>query len=338
MIRVGLIFGAISLWAVCLLACRQAEIPGSPRPRATATASAAPASRAKTPADQAEALRSVPAPPLTPARCGALSCWTTVELAAICDRVLPEGPAIIAFGEAHTRKDAEGVPTTARHFRDEWLPELARRGASEVVVELLKPAPGCDIATREVKREEMAVTREQASTNQGDYIDLGNASRELGVIPYLLEPDCDTYKSVVEAGPDLMLRMLEVIKMEAGGKLLRFWHRQKSMSQRGLVVGYGGAMHNDVTRDPDRAVFAFGAELVKRTGGAYVALDLIVPEYIRDSPSWRRLAWYPHFDASQPRDHYTLFQTGPNSYTLILPHTPPRPIHPDAGASSGPSL
>jgi hypothetical protein len=60
------------------------------------------------------------------------------------------------------------------------------------------------------------------------------------------------------------------------------------------VLAYGGALHNDTAPRPQRAAWSFGPELMQRTGGRYIELDLIVADYIQDNDAWRSLPWYAH--------------------------------------------
>jgi hypothetical protein len=59
------------------------------------------------------------------------------------------------------------------------------------------------------------------------------------------------------------------------------------------------------------------------TNGRYVALDLIVPEFIKDNDTWRSLPWYAHYDRARLGDHVTLFEVAPRSYVLVFPVSKP---------------
>ena len=50
-----------------------------------------------------------------------------------------------------------------------------------------------------------------------------------------------------------------------------------------------------------------------------VAGQRIVPEFIQDTESWRKLEWYPYFDRARHPDKTTLFNPRPGSYVLIFP-------------------
>ena len=93
------------------------------------------------------------------------------------------------------------------------------------------------------------------------------------------------------------------------------------MSDDKLVLLYGGALHNDLAPRAGREAFSFGPELKAHTGGRYVELDLIVPEFIKDTETWRALPWYSHFDPKRAPEKTTLYNPSPGSYVLIFPRS-----------------
>jgi hypothetical protein len=155
-------------------------------------------------------------------------------------------------------------------------------------------------------------------------VSLGVSARKLDIVPYLLEPGCAAYQSIAEAGDDSVLRLLEVISQETERRVTRFYQRQEELRSQGetpkLVVTYGGALHNDIDVEPEKAKFAFGQELVEASAGRYLALDLIVPEFILDNEVWRKQPWYGAFDPTHPKKEATLIRTGPRSFVLVFGH------------------
>ncbi len=285
------------------------------------------------PATQVEAPATA-VPGQTP--CGPMGCQRFPTAAAALEHILQRRPEVIAVGEAHALAGTDGVKTATERFEQELLPLLAKQGATELVVELLKPAEGCQKTVAEVRKKQEPVVEKQDTGNQNRFIQLGHASKKLGVTPYILEPSCKEYAGVVQGGPDGIVRMLELIAEKTEQRVLRFWQRNSAARDepsaaptegepapapskaRSLVVAYGGAMHNDVEVVPAKASFSFGGSLVEKTGGKYVALDLIVPEYIKPTDAWKALPWYPHFDADDPPGEVTLFRVGEQSYVLIF--------------------
>lgn len=263
--------------------------------------------------------------------CGALHCRRYPDAATALSAVLQRSPEILAFGEAHALSGTQ-VPSATERFERELLPLLAERGATELVVELLAPASGCAPTVESVRQEQRPVVEKQAEGNQDRFVQLGHTSRRLGIVPYILEPTCEEYQSVVDAGPDSIVRMLELIAIKSEQRLTRFWQKNQASTRPAamgtipapapLVLAYGGAMHNDIDVPPEKQAFAFGKNLLERTRGRYIALDLIVPEYIKSTEVWRALPWYPHFDATNAPEDVTLFQTDEHSYTLVFGKTP----------------
>ena len=54
------------------------------------------------------------------------------------------------------------------------------------------------------------------------------------------------------------------------------------------------------------------------TKGSYLEIDLIVPELISDSESWKSFAWYGAYQALQHNEGAVLMKWGEKSYALFL--------------------
>jgi hypothetical protein len=93
---------------------------------------------------------------------------------------------------------------------------------------------------------------------------------------------------------------------------------QKQSVDKTLLL-YGGAVHNDAEPREGRERWSYGPSLTRYTKGRYVELDLIVREYIKDTPPWQSLSWYPHFDKNAHPDRAVLFRPAENSFVLIFP-------------------
>ncbi len=105
----------------------------------------------------------------------------------------------------------------------------------------------------------------------------------------------------------------------------------------GMVVAYGGAMHNDLAPRKGREAWSFGPRLQTKAGGKYVELDLIVPEFVGDGEVWKTQPWYGHFRRDLQGSKTILFTVRPGTYTLIFAPTPARPGPAASGAASSPS-
>ena len=88
-----------------------------------------------------------------------------------------------------------------------------------------------------------------------------------------------------------------------------------------MILTYGGALHNDLNPRPGQEAWSFGPQLAAVTQNRYVELDLIVPEFVKDSEAWRNLPWFSAFDREHPTSETLLYRPGPASFVLIFPKT-----------------
>lgn len=253
------------------------------------------------------------------ASCGALGCRIFESPEAAFSAVLATGPRILAIGEAHAQKGTEGVESTAKRFTERFLPIL-RGKATDLVVELWVADKSCAAPkVAAVAEQQKPVTTSQAGGNQNEFVALGHASKAAGITPHILRPTCDEYDRILAAGDDAVLEMLAMITRLTSEKVQRLMQGPQGGPPSPLVVAYGGAMHNDLSPKEGRESWSFGPELMDRSGGKYVELDLIVPEYIKDSDTWRALPWYAHYDAAKLGDKTVLFTPAPGTYVLVFP-------------------
>lgn len=283
-----------------------------------------------TPAPRVSAPRiasaSAPAPALAPSSippahaCTALGCRLFDTPADAFRAILETKPLVIAIGEAHAQKGTEAIPSSAKRFTDELLPLLEGR-ASDLLLELMAPPKGCKKVTEEVKTKQKVVTSKQAESAQNEYVVMGNEARKRAVVPDLLRPSCADLDAIDKAGDDAIGASLATIARLTRTQVLELLSRNDKAGADRIVVTYGGAMHNDRTPPSERAAWSFGPELAARTKDRYVEIDLFVPEFIQDTESWKKLAWYPHFDRNLHPDKTTLFNPRPGSYVVIFPRT-----------------
>jgi hypothetical protein len=249
--------------------------------------------------------------------CSALGCqlYDTPEKAFAA--VLAREPQVLALGEAHAQKGSEGIATATQRFREQLLP-LMEKKASDLVIELMVADGSCKPTQDKVAQVQKPVVEQQAKTNKSEFVLLGEASDKLGIRPHVLRPSCEDYKAVVAAGDDGVAQMLTMIADLTANLVHQILERNDKQGTKKLVLAYGGALHNDVAPDKERAAWSFGPRLRERTGDHYVELDLIVPEFIQDNDSWRKMPWYPHYDRSKLGDKVVLFNPAPNSYVLVF--------------------
>ncbi|HEY8072991.1 MAG TPA: hypothetical protein VIF62_02750 [Labilithrix sp.] len=251
-------------------------------------------------------------------RCGATCTkWSSPEDAF--KWVLALDPSILAVGEAHAQRGTEEIASSTKRFTDSFLPLLAGR-ASDVVVELWAPDPKCQREVKQVASAQKPVTSAQAATNPNEYVTLGTHAKELGITPWLLRPTCDDFAMLADAGADAVGPMLSLVKRLTEQKIAQL--RERADGGSSIVVTYGGAMHNDIEPSAETKEWAFGPDMVRAVGRRYVELDLIVPEYVKDTPTWQSLPWYAAWKAdSGPKDETTMIRTGDRSFVIVFPQS-----------------
>ena len=282
--------------------------------------SAAPTpSAAAPPAASTAAIAPSAAPPATD--CVALGCRLFDTPADAFRAILATKPLVIAVGEAHAQKGTEAIPSSAKRFTGELLPLLEGR-ASDLLVELMAPPAGCKKTAEVVATKQKVVTEKQTESAQNEYVVMGNEAKKRGLVPDLLRPSCADLDAIDKAGDDAIGASLSTIARLTKTRVAGLLDRNAKAAPERLVATYGGAMHNDLTPPPERALWSFGPELSARVKGRYVEVDLFVPEFILETESWKKLEWYPHFDRTRHPDKTTLFNPHPGSYVLIFPRTP----------------
>jgi hypothetical protein len=250
--------------------------------------------------------------------CGALGCrlFDTPEQAFA--EVLRTSPRVIALGESHAQKGTDGVRSTTVRFTDQLLPLLKGR-ASDLVLELIVADGSCGKKTEsKVAEQQKPVTEPQRDTNQSEFLALGNRAKELGIRPHVLRPSCPEYERIAAAGDDAVPTMLGMIADETVRLVGAILDRNQRSGVEASVLAYGGAMHNDLSPRSGTEGFSYASRVSELVQGRYVEVDLIVPEFIRDTETWRALPWYPHFDRHSHPDKVTLLQPGPRSYVIVF--------------------
>jgi len=252
--------------------------------------------------------------------CGPLDCRQFDTFAEAFESTLVGAPRVVAVGEAHAQKGTT-VPSSAKHFTDEILPVLAGR-ASDLLVELMNPPPGCAKTTEVVRSQQRVVTREQAPTDQNEYVAMGARARELGIVPDLLRPSCVDLDAVKAAGDDAVMASLAMIARLTRTQAEKLVDRDARTPGEGgkFVVTYGGALHVDLNPPTARAAWSFGPALSSYVGGRYVSIELYVPELIDGSDTWKQRAFYPYYDAARLGSKTTVFHQG-KSFVIVLPRS-----------------
>jgi hypothetical protein len=292
---------------------------------ATTSAVATTGAAAPTSASVSSSAAAAPTPkPGDAFACAELECRTfataTEALTFVLDK---EKPLVLGLGESHAQKGDPKVPSTTARFTKDFLPLLAPQ-ASSLVLELWVADGSCGKATeKKVAEQQKAVTKNQAEENPNEFLALGNKSKELGVVPFILRPSCKEVETIKAAGDDAPLKMLDMITAGMTEQVKKRFAETKGKQPGKMVLTYGGAMHNDVAPRKGREAWSFAGELTKLSEGRYVELDLIVPEFIKpDSPSWQGQPWFAAYDREAFGATNVLVRTGQRAYTLVFARTP----------------
>lgn len=268
--------------------------------------------------------RGAPAPGDSP--CIDLPCETFARPEDALATLLARSPRVMAFGEAHAQKDGPGGPSTTKRFTDTLLP-LFKGKATDLVLELWVANGSCGKKTEQkVAQQQKAVAAPQAAQNQNEFVALGAAAKAVGIRPHVLTPPCEDYLRILDAGGgdvDQMLTMIARLTASDIGKFI-----DNTAGQSSLLIAYGGALHNDVVPKQGRESWSFGAELTQKLGEKYMAIDLVVPETIRDTDAWKALPWHGKFLRERQGDRAVLMTVGPSSYVIFFP---PHHAERDAG-------
>jgi hypothetical protein len=255
--------------------------------------------------------------------CGELHCLAFSSELDAFRHVLALGSQVIGIGESHAPKGLEGVHSATRRFGEQLLPALCGRARS-MVIELWLPRNDCgDKRVEQVKKAQEPVTRAQAKSNQDDYVTLGHVAKRFGIMPSALVPSCDEYQSILDAGADGIERMLELVAQRTGEQVLQELRKYPQQSTGPIVVTYGGALHNDAAPDEAHARYSYGPKLLEQTQGRYLELDLVVPEFVKDTELWKRQPWYSAFKSDREPAKAKLYQWAEHSFALVYPRSKP---------------
>jgi hypothetical protein len=309
-----------------LLALASACAPGpapSRTPAPVSAASSRPASAPTASPSGKTPLTPAPADPNAGVPCGGLGCLRFRSAEAAFEHVLAEKPLLLALGEAHAQQGTESIPSTVNRFTQQLLPRLVGR-ARALVVELLVSDGKCGGQVEQsVAEKQRPVTEHQAASNQNEFLSLARQSKALGIVPYPLRPTCEEYRAITGAGAGDINLMLSTVRDASLRTLNGLLDATPKPGENGLILAYGGALHNDLAPRSGRESWSFGPALRERTNGRYVELDLIVPEYVKDTESWQAFPWYKEYQTAPHTEETLLYSPSPSSFVLIFPRSSP---------------
>lgn len=228
---------------------------------------------------------------------------------------------MLAIGEAHAQEGTTGIRSSTRRFAEQLLPLLSGK-AKHIVIELL--IANCKAKTVErVAQAQAPVTEHQAKSNQNQFLALGKVAQRLGIEPQALAPDCAEYERAAAAGEDAVARLLTLIAAETQRSVEALLAKPDISGEP--ILTYGGALHNDLSPRPGQESWSFGPQLAAATHGRYLELDLIVPEFVKDTAAWQAMPWFSAFDRERLTSETLLYRPSPGSFALIFPKTETSP-------------
>lgn len=308
----GTLLGCLT--SLVLAACGRSSPPSAEAPKGSSDA--APSVAPQTTEVDAAATWAPPLPPGagtcavdSNAQAG-LSCFEFASASDAFRWILGYDPAIVAIGEAHAQKGTEEVASATKRFTDAMLPALEGR-ASDLLVEAWAGDPKCQKEVKQVASAQAPVRQAQAESNPNEYVALGTRAKAIGIQPHLLRPSCDDYAGLADAGAEVISASLDLIKRLTQADVTALYKRNVTGDGK-LVVTYGGAMHNDLSPSEKLEGYSFGPELFTLSQGRYVELDLIPPEFVKDTDVWQKLPWFAAWQARKAsaaaRDKVTLYR------------------------------
>jgi hypothetical protein len=237
--------------------------------------------------------------------------------AAALQPLLAQKPRVVSFGEYHQLQKTAHIASALRRFTDEILPDLHAAGATHLVVETWVTTGSCGEPEHKAMADVAKTTQRPAAT-ENELVTLLRRAKEDGIKPGILEVDCKDYRALTQgkAGVDYD-RLLRLTREQLQTQI------RAALAQRGagLVVSYGGAIHNDVQPRPETANYAFGDAFVNMLAGRYLEVDLYVPEFIERDKSIRREPWYLAYRRAYRPGAIILLQRGPHSFVLVFPRS-----------------
>jgi hypothetical protein len=258
-----------------------------------------------------------------PLDCGDMSCRLFDTPAKAFAEVIAEKPLILGIGEVHQTKETLAVRSALKRFTESMLPGLKLR-ASDLIAETWIPDGECG-AEEEKAVEQIEETTQRPVETEDELVTMLKRTRELGVLPHVLQVSCERYRALLDAQGELdEEKLLKLVTELLLDKTRQLFERNQARESKRMVVIYGGAIHNDVIPNPDYAEYSYGRELDTIADGKYIELDLYVPELIAGDEDFKKEPWFPYFEKHASKTKTLLIHTRPSTYLLVFPATAKR--------------
>lgn len=239
-------------------------------------------------------------------------------------RVFEARPQILGVGEYHELEGAPKVPSAIRHFTREGLPALDG-GATSMIVETWMMSGRCGEVEKQAVKAVEKTTKRPVETEDEVTTMMGRAF-DLGLKNHTLLITCADYESMLDADKELDAeKSLLLMRRKVEEKALEVRENEEGGLPGKMLILYGGALHNDLEPSASDAPYAFGPSLRRETGGGYVELDLLVPEYVEKDEELLALPWFrPALELARA-GKTVLVQPSPGVNVIVFSYTRPRP-------------
>ncbi len=227
--------------------------------------------------------------------------------------VLATKPRVLALGELHQVQGHRAPSALAR-----FTTSLAKVSGccSDLIVETWYTEGECGAVEQKTVAKVTEDTQRPKET-PNEILALGQQAKRLGIRPWALTFDCEDYRSVFGEEVDYG-RLLTLITQKLNARADEVL-KLRAKSAKTILI-YGGAQHNDLKPPPDHAEYAFGAALHRKTQGRYVALDMLVPQYIPEDSPILKERWFAKWRAG-PKNKVALIKRKDRSWVLLFART-----------------
>jgi hypothetical protein len=256
--------------------------------------------------------------------CGSAPCQTFKTSRAALEQILKANPRILGIGEYHELDGSPKVKSAIKRFTEDMLP-LLKGKATSLVVETWMTNGRCGEAEKQATAEVKKVTQ-RPDTTEDEVTTLLNRSYENGLANHILVLSCDEYKSMLEKDGSLDPgKSLELVRRKVAEKAIEVTEKEEGGVAGKILILYGGALHNDLHPTDDWKDYAFGPQLSKTVDGAYVELDLLVPEYVEKDDDLVKEDWFAPALKLSATGVTVLVNPQPNVFQLVFPRTRSKP-------------
>jgi hypothetical protein len=167
----------------------------------------------------------------------------------------------------------------------------------------------------------VAKATQRPDETEDEVTGLLDATYAMGVKNHILILDCDDYRAMLtDAGTLDAEASLLMVKQKVEEKALEAREKEEGGLPGKVLLLYGGALHNDVKPLPDWAAYTFGPSLSREVGGAYLELDLLVPEYVERDEDLVKEPWFAAALALARRGQTVLVSPHAGTKLLLFPY------------------